>query len=95
MKTKLAILVAAGLLVLTSGCAAVPMRGSGAQGDSGSPPSHQPPQRRTCYVCGGSGSCSSCNGSGMSYTVRGDRCPVCSGGGRCKRCYGMGYLENW
>ena len=57
---------------------------------------------RTCPSCGGSGTCSSCHGSGGEwrdtgyYTGSGSRswisCPSCSGSKRCFNCHGSGRI---
>lgn len=57
---------------------------------------------RTCPSCGGSGTCSSCHGSGGEwrdtgyYTGSGSKswisCPSCSGSKRCFNCHGSGRI---
>ncbi|MGN0231132.1 MAG: hypothetical protein ACI4A8_02845, partial [Muribaculaceae bacterium] len=57
--------------------------------------------RSTCRICGGSGVCTSCHGSGGHwedtgyYTGSGSKswinCPSCNGSKRCFNCYGTGH----
>ena len=57
--------------------------------------------RSTCRICGGSGVCTSCNGSGGHwedtgyYTGSGSKswinCPSCNGSKKCFNCYGTGH----
>lgn len=50
-----------------------------------------PVQRpQTCGICGGSGRCSECGGSGVSYFGHGHICGACGGYGKCATCGGRG-----
>ena len=53
----------------------------------------------TCWQCGGSGNCSTCDGSGTieeynSYSAEYEeiRCPDCNGSGHCSYCGGVGTI---
>ena len=52
------------------------------------------PQRKWCRVCGGSGKCNNCNGTGWVHRIgmgHDSYCPVCkSHNGRCSSCNGRG-----
>lgn len=50
-----------------------------------------PVQRpQTCGICGGSGRCSECGGSGISYFGHAHICGACGGDKRCTTCGGSG-----
>lgn len=50
-----------------------------------------PVQRpQTCGICGGSGRCSECGGSGISYFGHAHICGACGGDKRCTTCGGRG-----
>ncbi len=47
----------------------------------------------TCWICGGSGSCSSCGGKGYVEEYGSDeeaKCEDCNGTGNCSNCGGNG-----
>jgi len=46
-----------------------------------------------CRVCGGSGNCNECYGSGKQ--PGGKPCPYCKGSRQCSRCSGTGRTSNW
>lgn len=48
-------------------------------------------QPTTCYSCGGSGRCRSCNGTGFSAYTDNGNCKTCYGNGRCPGCRGSGH----
>jgi CheY-like chemotaxis protein len=42
-----------------------------------------------CVICGNSGKCVRCNGSGQAF---GEPCPTCRGKGKCFHCFGTGKM---
>jgi hypothetical protein len=45
---------------------------------------------RFCVVCGETGKCPTCNGTGA---LRDDSiCPTCQGNGKCFHCHGSGHM---
>jgi hypothetical protein len=45
-----------------------------------------------CWLCGGGGKCSHCNGKGYTY-VDSNVCTVCKGTGICLNCQGTGRIK--
>jgi len=43
----------------------------------------------TCSVCGGTGDCQNCNGTGKTALIF--NCSVCKGTGECQNCNGTGF----
>lgn len=43
-----------------------------------------------CSVCGGTGKCKTCGGSGVNEYAKNKRCGVCRGTGKCAGCKGRG-----
>lgn len=45
---------------------------------------------QTCGICGGTGRCSECGGSGISHFAHDHICGACNGNGKCTTCAGKG-----
>jgi hypothetical protein len=48
-----------------------------------------------CQVCGGSGICVDCGGTGKPTASKLDACFSCGGSGKCSNCHGTGKEKLW